>query len=138
MSITQKLLLFQDVLTPSAPGDYTPLSNTLTLTSSAPMANVSIAISSDTVVENDEQFSVVLSSSDPNVITPVNPAVVIIGNHDGMLPQSNISNHYTSQLIIRKILFNCKTIFFILSFTELLKQMKKLKVLQNLYTSKYI
>ena len=132
------MLLFQDVLTPSAPGDYTPLSNTLTLTSSAPMANVSIAISSDTVVENDEQFSVVLSSSDPNVITPVNPAVVIIGNHDGMLPQSNISNHYTSQLIIRKILFNCKTIFFILSFTELLKQMKKLKVLQNLYTSKYI
>ena len=102
------------------------------------MANVSIAISSDTVVENDEQFSVVLSSSDPNVITPVNPAVVIIGNHDGMLPQSNISNHYTSQLIIRKILFNCKTIFFILSFTELLKQMKKLKVLQNLYTSKYV
>ena len=88
MTITQNLLLFQDVLTPSAPGDYTPLYNTLTLTSSAPMANVSIAISSDTVVENDEQFSVVLSSSDPNVITPVNPAVVIISNDDGMLPQS--------------------------------------------------
>ena len=82
--------MFQDVLTPSAPGDYTPLYNTLTLTSSAPMANVSIAIFSDAVVESNEQFIVMLSSSDPNVITPVNPAVVIIGNDDGMLPQSRV------------------------------------------------
>jgi len=88
VTITQNLLLFQDVLTPSAPGDYTPFNNTLTLTSSVLMANVSIAISSDAVVESNEQFTVMLSSSDPNVITPVNPAVVIIGNDDGMLPQS--------------------------------------------------
>jgi len=81
-------MLFQDVLTPSAPGDYTPLNNTLTLNSSAPMANVSIAIFSDAVVESNEQFTVMLNSSDPNVITPVNPAVVIIDNDDGMLPQS--------------------------------------------------
>ena len=90
MTITQNLLLFQDVLTLSALGDYTPLSNTLTLTSSAPMANVSIAIFNDEVVESNEQFIVMLSSSDPNVITPVNPAVVIIGNDDGMLPQSRV------------------------------------------------
>jgi len=90
VTITQNLLLFQDVLTPSAPGDYTPLRNTLTLTSSVPMANVSIAIFNDAVVESNEQFTVMLNSSDPNVITPVNPAVVIIGNDDGMLPQSKV------------------------------------------------
>ena len=88
MTITQNLLLFQDVLTPSAPGDYTPLRNTLTLNSSAPMVNISIAIFDDAVVESNEQFTVMLSSSDPNVITPVNPAVVIISNDDGMLPGS--------------------------------------------------
>ena len=54
------------------------------------MANVSITIFSDAVVESNEQFTVMLSSSDPNVITPVNPAVVIIGNDDGMLPQSKV------------------------------------------------
>ena len=84
--ILQKLAAVQDVLSPSAPGDYSTLSSTLTFTSSATMRNVSIAIANDTIGERNEQFTVTLSSSDQSVIASANPAVVTISNDDGTLP----------------------------------------------------
>ena len=49
------------------------------------MVEVSIPIIDDSVVESDEQFTVVLSSSDPNVLTSVNQATVTIVDNDGEL-----------------------------------------------------
>ena len=69
----------------SAGSDYSPISNTLNLTSSTTMVEVLIPIIDDSVVETDEQFTVVLSSSDPNVLTSNNQATVTIVNDDGKL-----------------------------------------------------
>ena len=49
------------------------------------MVAVSIPIIDDSVVETDEQFTVVVSSSDPNVLTSNNQATVTIVNDDGKL-----------------------------------------------------
>ena len=49
------------------------------------MVEVSIPIIDDSVVESDEQFTVVLSSSDPNVLTSVNQTTVTIVNDDSKL-----------------------------------------------------
>ena len=49
------------------------------------MVEVLIPIIDDSVVESDEQFTVVLSSSDPNVLTSDNQAAVTIVNNDGEL-----------------------------------------------------
>ena len=69
----------------SAGSDYSPISSTLTLTSSTTMVAVLIPIIDDSVVETDEQFTVVLSSSDPNVLTSNNQATVTIVNDDSKL-----------------------------------------------------
>ena len=84
VSVIQQLLVFNIKpvhFSPSAaaPGDYTALMRTLTLTSSS---TISIAISDDVVVEDDEQFTVVLSSSDPNVMTSVMQTTVTIADDD--------------------------------------------------------
>ena len=46
------------------------------------MVEVSIPIIDDSVVESDEQFTVVLRSSDPNVLVSQNQATVTIVNDD--------------------------------------------------------
>ena len=70
----------------SAGSDYSPISSTLTLTSSTTMVEVLIPIIDDSVVETDEQFTVVLSSSDPNVFISANyHTTVTIVNNDGKL-----------------------------------------------------
>ena len=46
------------------------------------MVEVSIPIIDDSVVESDEQFTVVLSSSDPTVLTFVHQATVTIVDND--------------------------------------------------------
>ena len=69
----------------SAGSDYSSISSTLTLTSSMAMVEFSIPIVDDSIVESDEQFTVVLSSSDPNVLTSVNQATVTIVDNDGEL-----------------------------------------------------
>ena len=66
----------------SAGRDYLPISSTRNLTSSTAMVAVLIPIIDDSVVESNEQFTVVLSSSDPNVLTSVNQATVTIVNDD--------------------------------------------------------
>ena len=70
----------------SAGSDYSSISSTLTLTSSTTMVEVSIPIIDDSVVEMDEQFTVVLSSSDPSVVISANyHATVTIVSNDGKL-----------------------------------------------------
>ena len=58
------------------------------------MVEVLIPIIDDSVVEMDEQFTVVLSSSDPNVLISDNQATVTITivNDDGKLytPRTNV------------------------------------------------
>ena len=49
------------------------------------MVEVLIPIIDDSVVERDEQFTVVLSSSDPNVLISDNQATVTILNDDSKL-----------------------------------------------------
>ena len=75
----------------SAGSDYSPISNTLNLTSSTTMVEVLIPIIDDSVVETDEQFTVVLSSSDPNVMISDNYQVTVsIVDDDGELPHMYI------------------------------------------------
>ena len=70
----------------SAGSDYSPINSTLNLTSSTTMVEVLIPIIDDSVVETDEQFTVVLSSSDPNVLISANYQVTVtIVNNDGKL-----------------------------------------------------
>ena len=69
----------------SAGSDYSSISSTLNLTSSTTMMVVLIPIIDDSVVEMDEQFTVVLSSSDPNVLTSNNQATVTIVNDNSKL-----------------------------------------------------
>ena len=56
------------------------------------MVEVLIPIIDDSVVESDEQFTVVLSSSDPNLLTSDSQATVTIVNDDGELrtPRENV------------------------------------------------
>ena len=54
------------------------------------MVEVLIPIIDDSVVESDEQFTVVLSSSSPNVLTSDNQANVTIVNDDSKLPHMYI------------------------------------------------
>jgi len=70
------------LFSPSAPGDYSPSTGILTLNSSTMMLGITVAISDDAVIENDEQFSVVLNSSNTDVRTSVNRAVVTITDND--------------------------------------------------------
>ena len=65
--------------------DYSSISSTLNLNSSMAMVEVSIPIIDDSVVESDEQFTVVLSSSDPNVLISQNQTTVTIVNDDSKL-----------------------------------------------------
>ena len=80
-------------LFPSAGSDYSSISRTLNLTSSTTMVAVLIPIIDDSVVEIDEQFTVVLSSSDPNVLTSNSQATVTIVNDDSKLrtPEEKVS-----------------------------------------------
>ena len=57
------------------------------------MVEVSIPIIDDSVVEMDEQFTVVLSSSDPNMLTSNSQATVTIVNDDSKLrtPEEKVS-----------------------------------------------
>ena len=75
----------------SAGSDYSPIHSTLNLTSSTTMVEVLIPIIDDSVVEMDEQFTVVLSSFDPNVMISDNYQVTVsIVDDDGELPHMYI------------------------------------------------
>ena len=71
------------------------------------MVEVSIPIIDDSVVESDEQFTVVLSSSDPNVLTSQNQATVTIVNDDCKFstPRENLCKSAVCTLSYHNALF---------------------------------
>ncbi len=62
--------------------DFQPLSTGLNFSSSTDVSCANITIFDDQTLENDETFTVQLSSSDPNVIITIPQSVVIILNDD--------------------------------------------------------
>ena len=58
--------------------DFAPVAQMLTFTDSTRQIPVSVEISTDTVVENQEVFMLTLVASDPMVILPDSPVEVSI------------------------------------------------------------
>lgn len=73
----------------TAPDDYSALQNLLTFT---PGGNVScmavVPIIDDAVLEDNQTFSVVLNTEDPNVLLDPASATVTIVDNDGEVPRS--------------------------------------------------
>ena len=69
-----------------SPGDYTALANfPLTFYSGDPMGTsrcTNVTIIDDDIIEPDQSFSVLLSSTDPVYITPTSQAQVVIIDND--------------------------------------------------------
>ena len=67
-----------------APGDFSSLVDQLTFNSGSGLQQdcAAITVGSDTILEDDESFSVVLTTTDPDVIISRNTAVVTITNDD--------------------------------------------------------
>ena len=67
-----------------APGDFSSLVDQLTFNPGSGLQRdcATITVGSDTILEDDESFSVVLTTTDPDVIISRNAAVVTITNDD--------------------------------------------------------
>ena len=67
-----------------APGDFSSLMDQLTFNSGSGLRQecATITVGSDTTLEDDESFSVVLTTTDPNVSISRNTTVVTITNDD--------------------------------------------------------
>ena len=67
-----------------APGDFLLVRNQLTFNPGSGLQRdcATITVGSDTTLEDDESFSVVLTTTDPDVIISPNTAVVTITNDD--------------------------------------------------------
>ena len=68
-----------------APGDFLSLVDQLTFNPGSGLQRdcATITVGSDTILEDDESFSVVLTSTDPDVTINPNTAVVTLTNDDG-------------------------------------------------------
>ena len=75
---------------PTAPGDYMALSSEPVMygpgdTPGTAMSCVNVTIIDEDIVENDETFDIMLSSSDPRVTLGTNQATATITNDDRKL-----------------------------------------------------
>ena len=70
-----------------APGDFQSLMDQLTFNSGSGLQRdcATITVGSDTILEDDESFSVVLTTTDPDVTISPNTAVVTITDDDSKL-----------------------------------------------------
>ena len=68
-----------------APGDFLSLVDQLTFNPGSGLQRdcATITVGNDTILEDDESFSVVLTSTDPDVTINPNTAVVTLTNDDG-------------------------------------------------------
>jgi len=73
----------------SAGEDYTPTTEILTFTSAPSRVYVNITISNDAVVEQQETFSVRLSTTDQSVSLTQDEATVIVNDNSGRVTLSN-------------------------------------------------
>ena len=69
--------------------DYTPTNEILTFTSAPRQVYVNITISNDAVVEQQETFSVRLSTTDQSVSLTQDEATVIVNDNSGRVTLSN-------------------------------------------------
>ena len=69
-----------------APGDYTSLSQTITLSSATTSVNLMIAIIDDDICEPDEMFEIMLTSMNDKCAITSSPVPVLIIDNDGELP----------------------------------------------------
>ena len=79
--------MFHDLIT--AQDDYIPVSNMELTFQPAPTPQPQcddIQLENDNIVESDEIFRVILSSTDSAVVTDPNTATVTISNDDSKLP----------------------------------------------------
>ena len=69
----------------TAPSDFLLLTNQLTFNPGSGLQRdcATITVVSDTILEDDESFSVVLTTTDPDVTIDPNTAVVTLTNDDG-------------------------------------------------------
>ena len=67
------------------PGDFLPLIDQLTFNPGNGLQRdcATIMVGSDTILEDDESFSVVLTTTDPDVTISPNTTVVTLTNDDG-------------------------------------------------------
>lgn len=76
--------------------DFQPLSEVLTIPSTTTVGttvcqNITVTILGDTVEEGDESFTVTVSATSPNTITPTTAATVtILDDGDGMLDNTEV------------------------------------------------
>ena len=71
---------------PTAPDDYSTLSQTVTLDSVATSVHLTIDIVEDMLSEPDERFQIVLTSVNENCAVTRSPVPVVIIDNDGELP----------------------------------------------------
>ena len=76
--------------------DFQPLSEVLTIPSTTTVGttvcqNITVTILGDTVEEGDESFTVTVSATSPNTITPITAATVtILDDGDGTLDNTEV------------------------------------------------
>ena len=68
---------------PPAGSDYTAITMSVTFESGSTRATVNVQITDDNVVESEEDFTAVLSSSESNVMIGENTATVSVLDNDG-------------------------------------------------------
>ena len=73
-------------IVPSAPDDYTSVEDVIIFSPGINESCTMIPIVDDSVLENDEVFSVILSTTDSDVSLDPSSATVTIVDNDGMTP----------------------------------------------------
>ena len=74
------------LVSPTDPSDYTTVTAQLTFQATVTQQCSSISIVDDTILENDEVFSVQLSTLDPDVNLTPSTATVTVENDDSECP----------------------------------------------------
>ena len=73
-----------------APGDYVPVAEALTFSASETRICTNVMTNDDTIFENDEDFGLILTTTDGNVILNPDEATVTIDDDD-CKPKRHIS-----------------------------------------------